>query len=118
MGNISPISQYRSENDESIMPVKSKDVLLFRCGWKVWNARPIFYRQNLNCDKHKFEHFLPSCGFCIASVIGPVTYSPTPVLVFRELSSSSSTNRNLVGIGNINTVDADRIIVKKKVLTG
>lgn len=67
------------------VPVKSKDILTFRCGWRTWTGRPIFSQHNLNCDKHKFERFLPQTGsFFAASVFGPVTYTPCPVLVFRR----------------------------------
>lgn len=96
-------------------PVKSKDVLVFRCGWRTWKSRPIFSQNNLNCDKHKFERFMPTRGaFFAASVFGPVTYTPCPVLVFREGESG----RQLIAIGSMIGADADRIAVKRIVLTG
>merc|ERR1712226_161613 len=105
--NLGQVIDY--ENKKEKVPIKSKDKLLFRCGWRTWYARPIFYQQNLNSDKHKFERFLPTSGFYSASVIGPVTYLPTPVLVFHELSLSPSFSKILLAIGNLSTVDADRI---------
>ena len=98
------------------IPVKSKDVLTFRCGWRTWKGRPIFSQNNLNSDKHKFERFLPQGGtFFAASVFGPVTYTPCPILVFRE---DISNRRELVAIGSMLPADADRIVVKRIVLTG
>jgi pre-rRNA-processing protein TSR1 len=97
----------------SEVPVKSKDVLTFRCGWRTWQGRPIFSQHNLNCDKHKFERFLPPSFFC-ASVFGPVTYTPCPVLVFRTHEG----RQELVAIGNMLAADADRIVLKRIVLTG
>jgi pre-rRNA-processing protein TSR1 len=101
-------------------PIKSKDVLTFRCGWRTWKARPVFSQNNLNCDKHKFERFLPTGGaFFAASVFGPVTYTPCPILVFRERDETiGAHHRELVAIGSMIGADADRIVVKRIVLTG
>lgn len=92
-------------------PIKSKDVLTFRCGWRSWNARPVFSQHNLNSDKHKLERFLPDQNAHIcASVFGPVTYTPCPVLAFR--------GNELVAIGSMLGANADRIVVKRILLTG
>jgi len=96
-------------------PVKSKDVLTFRCGWRTWTGRPVFSQNNLNCDKHKFERYLPQTGsFFAASVFGPVTYTPCPILVFRAVNGM----KELVAFGSTIGVDADRTIVKRIILTG
>eukprot|EP00934_Nitzschia_sp_Nitz4_P006319 Nitzschia sp. Nitz4//scaffold1_size375055//257938//260667//NITZ4_000301-RA/size375055-processed-gene-0.379-mRNA-1//1//CDS//3329541120//6309//frame0 len=96
-------------------PVKSKDLLTFRCGWRTWTGRPIFSQNNLNCDKHKFERFLPPSGsFFAGSVFGPVTYTPCPILVFREQNGQ----KELVATGSMIGADADRIVVKRIILTG
>lgn len=98
------------------LPVKSKDVLHFRCGWRTWQARPVFAQNNLNCDKHKFERFMPTNGaFFSSSVLGPVTYAPCPVLLFRKYAENKS---HLVALGSIFSANADRIIVKRIILTG
>jgi pre-rRNA-processing protein TSR1 len=98
------------------IPVKSKDILTFRCGWRTWKARPVFSQNNLNSDKHKFERFLPQGGaFFASSVFGPVTYAPCPVLVFRE---GVEVSRELVAVGSVLSADADRIVVKRIILTG
>jgi pre-rRNA-processing protein TSR1 len=95
--------------------VKSKDLLTFRCGWRTWTGRPVFSQNNLNSDKHKYERFLPQTGtFFAASVFGPVTYTPSPVLVFRELNGK----KELVATGSMLGADADRIVVKRVILTG
>ena len=114
--------------DEGSPPVKSKDILTFRCGWRTWQGRPIFSQNNLNSDKHKFERFLPTDGaFFAASIFGPVTYTPCPVLVFREphnqfqSADNDSTlirKREMIALGSMIGSDADRIIIKRVVLTG
>jgi pre-rRNA-processing protein TSR1 len=97
------------------VPVKSKDVLTFRCGWRTWTGRPIFSQNNLNCDKHKFERYMPQAGsFFAASIFGPVTYTPCPVLVFRSVGGT----KELVAFGSMIGADADRTIVKRIILTG
>ena len=110
------LSQSTNCEQSDDIPVKSKDVLTFRCGWRTWKGRPVFSQNNLNSDKHKFERFLPrGASFFAASVFGPVTYTPCPVLVFREHISN---RRELVAIGSMLPADADRIVVKRIVLTG
>lgn len=103
------------DNASTDVPVKSKDVLTFRCGWRTWTGRPIFSQNNLNCDKHKFERYMPPQGsFCAASIFGPVTYTPCPVLVFRTIHG----RKELVAYGSMIGADADRTIVKRIILTG
>lgn len=103
---------------EANCPIKSKDVLTFRCGWRTWKSKPIFSQHNLNSDKHKFERFLPPSGtYFAASVFGPVTYTPCPVLVFREQPEGNGL-QELVAIGSMLGADADRIVVKRIILTG
>jgi pre-rRNA-processing protein TSR1 len=112
---VSVVHMGLSNCKDSEVPVKSKDVLTFRCGWRTWTGRPVFSQNNLNCDKHKFERFLPQAGsFFAASVFGPVTYTPCPVLVFREINGA----KELVASGSMIGADADRLIVKRIILTG
>ena len=103
-------------NVDEELPVKSKDVLTLRCGWRTWQARPVFSQNNLNCGKHKFERFMPPQGaFFAASFFGPVSYTPCPVLVFREQKGKP---KELCAIGSMMGADADRTVVKRIILTG
>mmetsp|Transcript_27477 Transcript_27477/g.57330 ORF Transcript_27477/g.57330 Transcript_27477/m.57330 type:complete len:1056 (-) Transcript_27477:49-3216(-) len=125
----SQTSSNRSEYDKEI-PVKSKDALTFRCGWRTWSSRPIFSQNNLNSDKHKFERYMPTGGaFFAGSVYGPVTYANCPVLMFREakeaenvsisdFGDSGNARREFLAHGSIFGADADRIVLKRIVLTG
>ena len=115
-GLTTPASSISNNNEDGeSVPVKSKDVLIFRCGWRTWTGRPIFSQNNLNCDKHKFERYRPDEGFYAASWFGPVTYTPCPVLAFRKTASG---RLELVAHGSLMSADADRIIVKRILLTG
>mmetsp|Transcript_31592 Transcript_31592/g.46303 ORF Transcript_31592/g.46303 Transcript_31592/m.46303 type:complete len:923 (-) Transcript_31592:762-3530(-) len=99
-------------------PIKSKDVLTIRCGWRTWRCRPVFSQNNLNSDKHKFERYMPTDGaHFAASFFGPVTYAPCPVLVFREAGPERNA-RQLVAVGSVLGADAERIVVKRIILTG
>jgi len=92
-------------------PVQSKDTLIFHVGIRRYTIQPIFSTLNPGCAKQKFEHFLqpgrPSC----ASIFGPVTFPPNPLVVFNP-------EGDLVATGTLHAIDPDRIVVKKIVLTG
>jgi pre-rRNA-processing protein TSR1 len=47
--------------------------------------------------------------------MGPVTYTPCPVMVFREREGKQ---KELLAIGSMMGADADRIVVKRVILTG
>ena len=111
------------------VPVKNNDVLTFRCGWWTWQSRPVFSQHNLNSDKHKFERFMPAGGngatYFAGSVFGPVTYAPSPAMMFRETSGtgvgcggSGIGRRELLAYGSMLGADADQIVLKRIVLTG
>lgn len=101
-------------------PVPSKEPLIFQCGFRRWEAKPVFSQINLNCDKHKYERFLRQDRFSAASVYGPTTFQPSPVLVFKEVAVMGSDAKRtvLVATGTLLGVDPDRIVLKKIVLTG
>jgi len=105
-------------------PVKSKDVLTIRCGWRTWQARPIYSETNLNSNKHKYSRFLTPHSHLTASVYGPVTFGNAPVLMFREAdkalnnSLDATDRRQLIAIGSMTTSDPNRVIVKRAILTG
>jgi 40S ribosome biogenesis protein Tsr1 and BMS1 C-terminal len=72
-----------------------------------------------NC--RQFERFLQAGRFCGASVYGPATFQPAPVLLFKETldgATGAVTALQLVATGTLLGVDPDRIILKKIVLTG
>jgi len=78
-------------------------------------AKPIYSESNINSDKHKLERFFKSDKFTVASVYGPVTFLPCPLLMFKKLDSGRLV---LAATGALHSVDPDRIILKKIILTG
>ena len=88
--------------------IRGKESLLFQVGFRTFLTKPIFSEANLNCDKHKMERFLQPNRFAVASIYAPITYLPSPLLVFRN-----DGNRELVAFGSLMSIDPDRIILKK-----
>ena len=120
-------------------PLKSKERLLFYTGFRSFEARPVFSEHNLNCDKHKFSRYLHGGRFAVATAFGPVSMPPCPVLIFRTsapaveeeggkeggsvsfggvLPPPTSPSLTLVATGTLHTIDPDRIILKRILLTG
>ncbi len=91
--------------------VKSKDQVVFNTGFRRYTAAPLYSENNINCDKHKYERFLHADRVCTASVYAPISFPPLPVIMF-------STGGELLATGSLLSVDPDRLIIKKIVLTG
>ncbi|KAJ0969957.1 hypothetical protein J5N97_022834 [Dioscorea zingiberensis] len=103
------------KHDSYEEPIKSKDTLIFHVGFRKFLARPIFSSDNINSDKHKMERFLHEGRFSIASVYAPICYPPLPLIVMRCTHGETPT---VVATGSLKSVDPDRIILKKIILTG
>ncbi|XP_055958411.1 pre-rRNA-processing protein TSR1 homolog [Patella vulgata] len=95
-------------------PIKSKDRLIFHVGFRRFTACPIF-SQHTTGNKHKFERFLPADTTCVATVYAPITFAPVPVLVFQHTPEGS---HDLVATGSLLSVNPDRIVAKRIVLSG
>lgn len=67
---------------------------------------------------HKYNTIQYTGRFAVASVYGPVSMPPCPVLVFKEPTPGTPGKRELVASGTLHAVDPDRIILKRIVLTG
>lgn len=95
-------------------PIKSKERLVFHVGFRRYVTFPLFSENTPNLDKHKYEKFLHGGRDSVATIYGPITYPPMPLLAFKEVEDGL----RLVATGNLVNVDPDRIILKKIVLTG
>ncbi|KAF0695474.1 Aste57867_13717 [Aphanomyces stellatus] len=93
------------------IPIKSKELLWFHCGFRRFQGHPIFSDQNLKADKHKFQRFMPTNGWTVASVYGPATFQPASLLLIHP-------NGTLLASGTLLNVDPDRIVLKRVVVTG
>ncbi|XP_052800654.1 pre-rRNA-processing protein TSR1 homolog [Mya arenaria] len=95
-------------------PIQSKDRLTFHIGCRRFTARPIF-SQHTNGNKHKFEKFLPREGAVVATIYAPITFPPAPVLVFQDRPFGGI---ELVAKGSLMSVNPDRVITKRAVISG
>lgn len=87
-----------------------------------------FYPANVACcvytpPKHvlwsifflfQYERFLPQSGVCVLSTYAPIMFPSAPVLIFKE----SSAGHDLVASGSLLSVDPDRLVIKRAVLSG
>ncbi|KAM7256232.1 hypothetical protein ACFE04_011973 [Oxalis oulophora] len=96
-------------------PIKAKEELIFHVGFRQFMARPIFSTNNINLDKHKMERFLHE-GFAMATIYGPVCFPPLPLIVLK--SGGEGVSHQVAAAGALSSIDPDRIILKKIILTG
>lgn len=95
-------------------PVKSKDELIFYVGFRKFKARPIFTNHSTS-TKFKYERFLRNDVSTVATVYAPITFSPCPILVFRETYSGK---RSLIASGSVLDSNPNRLNIKRIRLAG
>jgi len=95
-------------------PVQSKERLVFHCGFRRFAACPVF-SQHTNGDKHKYERYFRQGDTVVMTMFAPITFPPASVLVFQERSDGE---HGLLATGTLLSVDPNRIIVKRTVLSG
>ncbi|XP_061682493.1 pre-rRNA-processing protein TSR1 homolog [Syngnathoides biaculeatus] len=95
-------------------PIKSKEELVFHCGFRRFRASPIF-SQHTSADKHKMERFLRPDAPTVVSVYAPITFPPTGVLLFKQRDDGA---QDLVATGSLLSCDPQRIVLKRIVLSG
>ncbi|KAL7293972.1 hypothetical protein TKK_0012551 [Trichogramma kaykai] len=96
------------------IPIKSKERLIFQCGYRRFTACPIF-SQHTNGNKHKFERYFQPKTTMVASVFAPITFPPSPVLCYQEKKDGSL---ELLATGTLLSVTPDRMVIKRVVLSG
>lgn len=62
------------------------------------------------------ERFLHAGRFSIASVYAPITFPPLPLIVMKSRGDFSTPV--LAAVGSLKSIDPDKIILKKIILTG
>ncbi|XP_037534173.1 pre-rRNA-processing protein TSR1 homolog [Nematolebias whitei] len=95
-------------------PIKSKEELVFHCGFRRFRAMPIF-SQHTSADKHKMERFLKPDAPTVVSVYAPITFSPAGVLLFKQRNDGV---QDLVATGSLLSCDPRRVVLKRIVLSG
>ncbi|XP_013867928.1 pre-rRNA-processing protein TSR1 homolog [Austrofundulus limnaeus] len=95
-------------------PIKSKEELVFHCGFRRFRASPIF-SQHTSADKHKMERFLRPDAPTVVSVYAPITFPPAGVLLFKQRNDGV---QDLVATGSLLSCDPRRVVLKRIVLSG
>ncbi|XP_033832924.1 pre-rRNA-processing protein TSR1 homolog [Periophthalmus magnuspinnatus] len=95
-------------------PIKSKEELIFHCGFRRFRASPIF-SQHTSADKHKMERFLRPDAPTVVSVYAPITFNPAGALLFKQRDDGA---QDLVATGSLLSCDPQRIVLKRIVLSG
>ncbi|KAK1260680.1 hypothetical protein QJS04_geneDACA019044 [Acorus gramineus] len=103
------------KHDSYDNPIKAKEELLFHVGFRQFIARPVFSSDNINSDKNKMEKFLHPGRFSIASVYGPISFPPLPLIAMKIRQGEAP---SIAAIGSLRKADPDRIILKRIILTG
>jgi pre-rRNA-processing protein TSR1 len=122
--------------------VRSKDVLLFQCGFRKYVIRPIFSTNTRGGSNnvHKMERFLLPGRSSIGSAYLPIQLTNTPTLLFKvknlddsvaqpmgenvlpiqtyHLPITSEQVPILISTGSTLNMDPNRIIAKRIILTG
>lgn len=62
------------------------------------------------------ERFLHAGRFSVASIYGPICFPPLPLIVLKSVEGSITSA--VVAVGSLRSIDPDRIILKKIILTG
>ncbi|XP_056329752.1 pre-rRNA-processing protein TSR1 homolog [Danio aesculapii] len=95
-------------------PIKSKEELVFQCGFRRFRASAIF-SQHTTGDKHKLERFLRPDAPTIMSLYAPITFPTAGVLVFKQRDNGM---QDLVATGSLLSCDPRRVVLKRIVLSG
>lgn len=95
-------------------PIKSKERLIYHVGYRRYAASAIF-SEHTNGSKHKFVKFMNVEGATVATMYAPIIFPPAAVVVFKEQADG---NHRLVATGYVLSVNPDRIITKRCVLSG
>ncbi|KAM3934074.1 pre-rRNA-processing protein TSR1 homolog [Leptodactylus fuscus] len=95
-------------------PVQAKEEIIFHCGFRRFRAAPL-YSQHTSADKHKSERFLHSDAAVVVTVYAPITFPTASVLMFKQRSNGM---HDLIATGSLLSVDPDRIVIKRVVLSG
>ncbi|KAE8057373.1 hypothetical protein FH972_014074 [Carpinus fangiana] len=104
------------KHDTYSAPIKAKEELVFHVGFRQFVARPIFSTDNINSDKHKMERFLHAGRFSVASIYAPISFPPLPLIVLKSAEAAAASS--VAAVGSLRSIDPDRIILKKIILTG
>nr|CAH7717750.1 unnamed protein product [Callosobruchus chinensis] len=95
------------------VPIKSKERLIFQCGYRRFAVNPIF-SSHTNGQKHKFERYFHPDSTAVATFYAPIQFPPAPILCYKEVFGTLV----LVATGSLLSCNPDRLVIKRIVLSG
>lgn len=104
------------KHDSYDAPIKAKEELLFHVGFRQFISRPIYSSDSIKANKHKMERFLHAGRFSIASIYAPICFPSLPLIALKN--QGEDTSPAVAAVGSLRSVDPDRIVLKKIILTG
>ncbi|XP_017772467.1 PREDICTED: pre-rRNA-processing protein TSR1 homolog [Nicrophorus vespilloides] len=112
-GKMSVVNVVLKHAGQYEQPIKSKERLIFQCGYRRFIVNPIF-SQHTNGKKHKFERYFQVDSTIVATFYAPIQFPPAPVVCYKEHNGQLI----LVANGSLLSCNPDRIITKRIVLSG
>lgn len=92
-------------------PVEGLKPYIFDMGFRRFRACPVFSEHSRG-NKHLVKQFMGDGEFVMASIYGHITYPPVGVMMMEEKSGA------ICAQGSLHNVDAHRLLIQRKVLTG
>jgi len=112
---------HMQRNAEMDMPVKSKTPMLAHVGFRKFYCSPVYADATVG-DRTKFSRFFHEDEkFKIATMFGPISYNPCPVLFFKAPSleeQAEGTPLMLSSFGSVLPPNPDLLLLKRTVLSG
>ena len=103
-------------------PIKGKEDMEFHVGFRRFIAPPI-YSQHTQHARGLVDRYFHQGRFTTVSVYGRILFPPAPVLMFLPSVAalgvvSESVINPIVAVGNVLSIDPDRLLLKRIILTG
>mmetsp|Transcript_34440 Transcript_34440/g.79456 ORF Transcript_34440/g.79456 Transcript_34440/m.79456 type:complete len:250 (-) Transcript_34440:135-884(-) len=110
--------------------IRSKLDCVVQCGFRRYVGCPTFSDHSSRSSKHKMDKFLHPGRVCAASVYAPAQFSPAPLTLFAlepRANGEGDESAGLAGClplpavvatGSLLSVDTERVMLKKIILTG
>ena len=104
-------------------PIKGKEDMEFHVAFRRFIAPPI-YSQHTQQSRGLVDRYFHQGRFTTVSVYGRILFPPAPVLMFVPsvvpsiAAGTASIINPIVAVGNVLTIDPDRLLLKRIILTG
>ena len=103
-------------------PIKGKEAMEFHVGFRRFLAPPI-YSQHTQVARGLVDRYFHHGRFTTVSVYGRILFPPAPVLMFLPTAAAVDGDtvgvvNPIVAVGNVLSIDPDRLLLKRVILTG